>query len=90
MTGRAQRRQQSAAAGRGKYAQTLTDRLIRSLKPEADEHVIWDTIVPSLGIRVLPSGVKTFILGACFPNKYFTRLALAETARAARTSPFVC
>ena len=56
---------------------TLTDRLIRSLKAKSAEYTVWDSIVPSLGIRVLPSGVKTFILGARFPgSRHFKRRAL--------------
>jgi integrase len=60
-----------------KDRRTLTDRLIRSLKQRSEEYTVWDTIVPSLGIRVLPSDVKTFILGARFPGKkHYTRRAL--------------
>ena len=38
----------------------LTDSLVRSLKPESREYTLRDTLVPSLGVRVHPSG------GCCF------------------------
>ena len=55
----------------------LTDRLLRSLKPQSKDYTIWDSVVPSLGVRVLPSGLVRFILGARFPGSpSFTRRAL--------------
>jgi integrase len=56
---------------------TLTDRLLRSLKPRAAEYSIMDAVVPALGVRVLPSGAVSFILGARFPGgAHYTRRAL--------------
>jgi hypothetical protein len=58
-------------------SKTLTDRLLRSLKPRTTEYSIMDAIVPALGVRVLPSGVVSFILGARFPGRtHYTRRAL--------------
>jgi integrase len=58
---------------------TLTDRLLRSLKPRADHYEITDALVPGLAIRVLSSGQKTFILIARFPgSKNPTRRALGS------------
>lgn len=39
----------------------LSKRLIESLEPKAGEYVEWDTAVPGLGVRVRPSGRKTYI-----------------------------
>jgi integrase len=56
---------------------TLTDRLLRSLKPRTDHFDIMDTVIPSLGARVLKSGKVTFTLHGRFPgNPHFTRRAL--------------
>jgi integrase len=46
----------------------LTDRTIKALKPAAQAYVRSDAIVPSLGIRVMPSGHKTFVLVTRFPG----------------------
>ena len=44
-------------------AQTLTDLKIRKLKPEPHKRVeIWDGRVPAFGLRVSPTGNKSFVL----------------------------
>ena len=39
----------------------LTDRLLKSLKPEKKPYEVMDTQVRGLGIRVMPTGAKSFI-----------------------------
>ncbi|MDD9999014.1 MAG: tyrosine-type recombinase/integrase [bacterium] len=39
----------------------LTDALVRRLKPGPREYTVRDTVVPSLGIRVHPSGGRTYV-----------------------------
>ncbi|MCY4607343.1 MAG: tyrosine-type recombinase/integrase [bacterium] len=39
----------------------LTDTLVRKLKPESREYTLCDALVPSLGVRVHPSGGRSFI-----------------------------
>jgi integrase len=57
----------------------LTDRLLRSLKPRADHYDIMDTIIPSMGVRVLKSGKISFTLHGRFPGSpSFTRRALGR------------
>jgi integrase len=46
----------------------LTDRLLKSLKPEPKPYEVMDSQVGGLGIRVMPSGVKTFILRRRYPG----------------------
>ena len=56
---------------------TLTDRLLRSLKPETAHYDVMDTIIPSMGARVLKSGKISFTLHGRFPGGgAFTRRAL--------------
>ena len=38
----------------------LTDRRARRLKPAANEYSVRDRTVPSLSVRVYPSGTKTW------------------------------
>lgn len=40
----------------------LTEKLVAALAPEAAEYVVWDTEVTGLGVRVRPTGSKSFIL----------------------------
>ena len=40
----------------------LTDAAIARLRPGAREFSVWDSRIPSLGVRVRPSGGKTYIL----------------------------
>ena len=47
----------------------LTDRLLKkSLKPSDKPYEVMDSDVRGLGIRVMPSGIKTFILFRRFPG----------------------
>ena len=56
---------------------TLTDRLLRSLKSKPDHYDIMDTVIPSMGVRVLKSGKISFTLHGRFPGSGpFTRRAL--------------
>ncbi|MCH8239537.1 MAG: DUF4102 domain-containing protein [Proteobacteria bacterium] len=40
----------------------LTDVSIRNLKPKKARFEIWDEKLPSFGVRVNPTGTKTFVL----------------------------
>lgn len=56
---------------------TLTNRLLRSLKPETEHYDVMDSIIPSMGVRVLKSGKISFTLHGRFPGGgAFTRRAL--------------
>ena len=39
----------------------LTDAGIARLRPEPREYTVWDTRVPGLGVRVRPSGTRTYV-----------------------------
>jgi integrase len=49
---------------------TLTDRSLRAMKPRADGRPYdkMDSVVPGLGVRVLASGQRTFVLIARYPG----------------------
>ena len=47
---------------------TLTDKGVKALKPAAKPYEVMDTEVRSFGLRVLPSGVKSFVLYRRFPG----------------------
>ena len=47
---------------------TLTDRLLRSLKPRETSFDVMDALVPGLSVRVLPSGKRSFVLIGRFPG----------------------
>jgi len=42
----------------------LTDRAIQSLKPAeiGKRRIMWDALIPGLGVRVTDRGAKTFVL----------------------------
>src|SRR5215475_773298 len=48
----------------------LTDRAIRALQPAAEgkRRIVWDAVVPGLGIRLTDRGVKTFVLVTRYPG----------------------
>ena len=56
----------------------LTRQLIRDAVPKADHYIIWDTTVTGLGLKVFPSGTKSFVIAyrSCkSPNPKAKRLA---------------
>ena len=58
---------------------TLTDRMLKALKPHANgkPRDVMDAVVPGMGARILGSGEKTFVLIARFPGSHNpTRRAL--------------
>jgi integrase len=61
---------------------TLTDKLLKSLKPAATDtrDDYWDAIVPGLGVRVTDTGRASFVLMTRYPRnpKNPTRRALGE------------
>lgn len=43
--------------------QKITDKLVKSLEPpKAGRRIVWDTVLKGYGVRVMASGVKSFIL----------------------------
>ena len=40
----------------------LTKRAVDALAPEDKLYIVWDTVIPGFGVRVMPSGVKTYLL----------------------------
>lgn len=55
----------------------LTTRGIKALRPRPQAYDVPDAVVPGLGVRVLPSGVKSFVLVSRFPgSKNPTRRSL--------------
>jgi integrase len=48
----------------------LTDRAIRALPPTptGKRRIVWDAIIPGLGVRVTDRGVKTFVLVTRYPG----------------------
>ena len=71
----------------------LTDRQLKSLKGGEQPYEVMDIQVRGLGIRVMPSGVKTFILRRRYPGSKqparralgsFSEMSLAEAREKAR------
>ena len=46
----------------------LTDRGIKALKPRAQAYIVFDAVVPGSGVRVMPSGFKSFVFVARYPG----------------------
>ena len=63
----------------------LSPLLIQGLKRRATRYVVYDTAVPSLGVRVTETGHKSFILAARFPpDRQFTRRLVGDAEGPAR------
>src|SRR5262245_59654824 len=60
-----------------KMKTVLTDRGVKATKPRAKAYDIADAVVPGLGLRILPSGARSFVLIARYPgSKNPTRRSL--------------
>ena len=46
----------------GKERRRLTDAAIARLRPREREYTVWDSAVPGLGVRVRPTGGKSYVL----------------------------
>ena len=46
----------------GKERRRLSDAAIARLRPREREYAVWDSVVPGLGVRVRPTGAKTYVL----------------------------
>ena len=46
----------------GRHRKRLTDAAIARLRPREREYTVWDRSVPGLGVRVRPTGGKTYVL----------------------------
>src|SRR5262249_22747083 len=48
----------------------LTDRAIQHLKPPhaGKRRIVWDALIPGLGVRITEKGVKTFVLVTRYPG----------------------
>jgi integrase len=44
-------------------ATSLTERTLKSLPPRAADYFVWDRAVPGFGVRVQPTGRRTFVVG---------------------------
>ena len=72
--------------------QRITKRAVDSLKVEPSEYAIWDAQLPGFGVRVRPSGAKSYIVsyragsGRAAPKRRLTLAAVGKiTPEQART-----
>ncbi|QHP70032.1 DUF4102 domain-containing protein [Bradyrhizobium sp. LCT2] len=72
--------------------QTITKTLVDGLEKQASEYTVWDAKLPGFGVRVRPTGAKSFILvyragtGRTAPVRRLTLAAVGKIApEAART-----
>lgn len=72
--------------------QTITKTLVDGLEKQASEYTVWDGKLPGFGVRVRPSGAKSFIIvyragtGRTAPVRRYTVAAVGKVApEAART-----
>jgi integrase len=64
----------------------LTDRSIQAIKPEAEPVVVYDTHLPGLALRCMPTGHKSFVFVGRFPpSQNPTRRSLGAYAGAVGT-----
>jgi hypothetical protein len=66
--------------------QTITKTVVDGLQPQASEYTVWDEKLPGFGIRVRPTGAKSFIVvyragtGRTAPTRRFTIAAVGKMA----------
>jgi hypothetical protein len=72
--------------------QTITKSLVDGLEKQASEYTVWDSKLPGFGVRVRPTGAKSFIIvyragtGRTAPVRRYTVAAVGKLApEAART-----
>ena len=57
----------------------LTERIVRDAKPGPKTHILWDSTVKGLGLRITPKGVKSYILNYRI-NGRLRRATIARTS----------
>lgn len=67
--------------------QKLTQRLVDSVEPKDNRFMIWDSELASFGLRVMPSGVKSYIIRYRIGQG---RLAKERTITLAKTTELRC
>lgn len=50
------------------HRRSLTKEVVSRIKPRADKFVVWDEVTPNFGLRVYPSGIKSYVLRITFTN----------------------
>jgi integrase len=66
--------------------QTITKTLVDGLAPAAAEYTVWDSKLPGFGVRVRPTGAKSFVIvyragsGRTAPTRRFTIAAVGKLA----------
>ena len=58
----------------------LTERLIASLKPTVHDTFAWDDALPGFGVRVKPSGVKSYLIQYRNADHVSKRYTLAKVS----------
>jgi hypothetical protein len=56
----------------------LTKRLVDSFRPGADDQVIFDELVPGFGVRLMPSGVRSYLVQYRNSQRRSRRLTIAK------------
>ncbi|RZN09023.1 hypothetical protein CWO91_19620 [Bradyrhizobium genosp. SA-3] len=66
--------------------QTITKSLVDSLEKQASEYTVWDAKLPGFGVRVRPTGAKSFVIvyragtGRTAPVRRYTVAAVGKLA----------
>ena len=67
-------------------SQRITKRVVDSLKAHASEYAVWDAQLPGFGVRVRPTGAKSYIVvyragsGRAAPVRRYTIAGVGKVA----------
>src|SRR5258708_33330428 len=58
----------------------LTDKGVEALRPQQTDYIVSDEVVPGLGVRIRPSGHKSFVFRRRLDGRDIGQLDLGEVA----------
>ena len=69
------------------HRRSLTKETVNRVRPRTRKFIIWDSTTPNFGLRVYPSGAKSYVLRLTFTTNEGNKVQRMETVGGAADFP---